>query len=81
MGDVARLFKLSQRFDRSNIQQAEKQYDAFLVGSDILWGLDITEGDTAYSLDFISDKNKKLAFSTSVGNPWRKRKRQSLLRC
>lgn len=31
MGDVARLLKLSQRFDRSNIQQAEKQYDAFLV--------------------------------------------------
>lgn len=70
MGDVTRLLKLSQRFDRSNIQEAEDLYDAFLVGSDILWGLDITEGDTAYFLDFVGDKNKKFAFSTSVGNPW-----------
>lgn len=42
VGDVKRLLNLSQRFDRSNIQEAEEQYDAFLVGSDILWGMDIT---------------------------------------
>lgn len=70
MDDIRRLLKLSQRFDRGDIQKANEQYDAFLVGSDILWGLDITEGDTAYFLDFVQDKKKKFAFSTSVGNPW-----------
>lgn len=76
LGDENRLLKLSRRFDRSNIQQAEAQYDAFLVGSDILWGLDITEGDTTYFLDFVKDKNKKFAFSTSVGNPWTEKEKK-----
>lgn len=70
VGDVKRLLNLSQRFDRSNIQEAEEQYDAFLVGSDILWGMDITDGDMTYFLDFVKDGSKKYAFSTSVGNPW-----------
>lgn len=71
MGDVHRLLTLSHKqYNKNNIHEVEDLYDAFLVGSDILWGLDITEGDTSYFLDFIKDKRKKFAFATSVGNPW-----------
>lgn len=70
MAEVQKYFRLSKKYDRKTVAAAASEYDAFLVGSDILWGLDITEGDTAYFLDFVADSKKKYAFSTSVGNEW-----------
>lgn len=46
----------------------KNDYDKFIVGSDIVWGRDITEDDYTYFLDFIHDKSKKYAFSSSVGD-------------
>lgn len=62
--------KLSPRYDRENIGACAYCYDRFMVGSDIVWGLDITQGDTAYFLDFVKDKHRKFAFSSSIGNQW-----------
>lgn len=47
-----------------------ERYDKFIVGSDIVWGTDITGCDTTYFLDFVLDNKKKYAFSSSVGNVW-----------
>lgn len=64
--------KLSKRYEKRNISEADAIYDKFLVGSDIVWGMDIIEGDTTYFLDFVSEDKKKLAFASSIGNPWNK---------
>ena len=62
--------KISQNYSKASIMTSCLNYDRILVGSDIVWGMDIIEGDTTYFLDFCNDKNKKLAFASSVGNPW-----------
>lgn len=49
-------------------EKIEEDYDKFIVGSDIVWGRDITEDDYSYFLDFVHDKSKKYAFSSSVGD-------------
>lgn len=67
---VRDMLRLSHTYTRETVAAAQKDYDAILVGGDILWGLDITGGDTAYFLDFVQDSRKKYAFGTSVGNPW-----------
>ena len=61
---------LSERVTRSNVEIVAEQYDKFFVGSDIVWGLDIVENDTAYFLDFVNESHKKFAFASSIGNPW-----------
>ncbi len=61
---------LSQSYVRSSIYQAEKDYSRIIVGSDIVWGLDITNNDTTYFLDFVKNDKKKFAFSSSIGDPW-----------
>lgn len=53
-----------------DISSANSEYDAFLVGSDIVWGMDITGGDYTYFLDFADDDKIKLAFSSSIGKMW-----------
>lgn len=61
---------LSERVVRDTVSDIADKYDKFVVGSDIVWGLDITKRDTTYFLDFVKDSKKKFAFSSSIGNPW-----------
>lgn len=61
---------LSERVYKNTIVSIADKYDKFFVGSDIVWGLDITNNDTTYFLDFVKDPQKKFAFSSSIGNPW-----------
>lgn len=61
---------LSRECNSENVAIICEQYDKVFVGSDIVWGLDITGHDYAYFLGFLSDSNKKYSFSSSIGNPW-----------
>lgn len=62
--------KISQPYDCKTIKGANEVYDAFIVGSDIVWGMEITGGDMNYMLQFVNEDKKKLAFSSSVGTRW-----------
>lgn len=62
--------KLSKSYNKYNIEEADEEYDAFVIGSDMLWNLSITGNDMVYFLNFVKDNNKKYAFSTSIGNHW-----------
>lgn len=65
-----RNMTVSERVFKDTILNLADKYDKFIVGSDIVWGLDITKNDTTYFLDFVKDHKKKFAFSSSIGNPW-----------
>lgn len=60
--------KLSRPCNENDISDLENNYDKIIVGSDIVWGRDITHDDYTYFLDFVRDNKKKFAFSSSVGN-------------
>ncbi|MSA01719.1 hypothetical protein GKG47_15760 [Lactonifactor sp. BIOML-A3] len=65
---VDRSFQISDIFTPENIENAGKEYSKVFVGSDIVWGRDITDNDYTYFLNFIEDKKKKYAFASSVGD-------------
>lgn len=71
---IDRTMNLSISYDHTTITAAAERYDAFVVGSDILWNLEITGGDQTYFLDFVEDNQKKFAYSTSIGEPWKEEK-------
>ena len=58
---------LSDSYTPETIRQTNAKYGKFLVGSDIVWGVDITNSDDNYFLDFVEQPEKKYAFSSSVG--------------
>lgn len=62
--------RISKPFDKANVKTSNDEYDTFLVGSDIVWGMRITGHDLTFMLDFADDNKKKLAFSSSVGTKW-----------
>lgn len=70
--DLYAYMNVSERFTRDTIKNADNIFDAFLVGSDILWDLKLTNYDLTYFLDFTSNHIKKYAFSTSIGGRWSK---------
>lgn len=61
---------VSQAYTDDTVHQANNQYDTFLVGSDIVWGLNITGRDFHYFLDFVQEGKGKVAFGASSGLPW-----------
>lgn len=60
--------KLSACYDIKTIKKTNNIYNHFVVGSDIVWGLSLTN-DYTYFLDFVDKKNKKDSFASSVGDP------------
>lgn len=76
--------RISKNYTSSTIAHANEQYDTFLVGSDIVWGLNITGDDYTYMLDFAQSEKRKIAFSSSVGTKWSEEKAaviKKLLEC
>lgn len=61
---------LSSTCHKQDVKNVAEIYDKLVIGSDIVWGMDVIERDTSYFLDFASKGCKKTAFSSSIGNPW-----------
>lgn len=53
---------------KNNIVISNKDYSKFLIGSDIVWGLDITNKDYTYFLEFVEDGKGKYAYASSIGS-------------
>lgn len=68
---MAENMKLTERYTRATVARTNELFDCFLVGSDIVWGFNITGKDYTYMLDFVEDA-KRYAFSSSVGTKWKK---------
>lgn len=62
--------ELSTECNRATVKLMNNNYDTFVVGSDIVWGMDITGNDFTYFLDFVESGKRKIAFSSSIGTKW-----------
>lgn len=72
-GFVCNEMKLSSiSYNRDNIKDANDIYKTFIVGSDIVWGMNITGNDFTYFLDFTDENKKRISFSSSIGTAWEK---------
>ena len=60
---------ISKEYTASNIEDTANKYQTFIVGSDIIWGLDITGGDYTYFFDFLKSKSiSRYAYAASFGH-------------
>ncbi|MDD2970816.1 MAG: polysaccharide pyruvyl transferase family protein [Lachnospiraceae bacterium] len=55
-------------FLTEDMQKLNSEYDLFVVGSDQVWNLNLTDNDITYFLDFVCDDSKKYSYAASVGN-------------
>lgn len=65
--------KVSISYNKNTIKESNLKYDTFIVGSDIVWGMNITGRDFSYLLDFADKGKRKLSFASSVGTKWREK--------
>lgn len=64
------MSKMTKRYDINTVKNIEEKFDAFIVGSDMLWGLDMTGHDYSYFLDFVPKGVRKLSYAPSFGADW-----------
>lgn len=62
--------KLTETYSIETIKDANRAFDTFVVGSDIVWGTNITGKDMTFFLDFVDENKRKLSFSSSIGTKW-----------
>ena len=62
--------KITKPYTRENVKELNNIFDVFIVGSDIVWGTNITGNDWTFFLDFADDSKTKIAFSSSIGTKW-----------
>lgn len=63
-----KLRKTRKLYTCSNeAHELNDQYDKFVVGSDQVWNPKNNGGDCAFLLDFVVDKSKRIAYSSSFG--------------
>ena len=65
-----RMHLSKESYNRANIADANKVYDTFLVGSDLVWDDTINDHDRTYMLDFALDGSRKIAYASSTGQLW-----------
>ena len=56
-----------ETYNSSNIENANKEYSAFIVGSDQIFDLERTGNDENFLLDFVKANNKKYSYAASAG--------------
>lgn len=61
------MSKMTSPYDRDTISTVNESFNTYVVGSDMLWGLDITDSDYSYFLDFVPDEKRKVSYATSIG--------------
>ncbi len=57
-----------EHYERSTIMNANKHYDVFLSGSDMIWDFGVTDRDTTFMLDFANDEKIKYSYGSSCGD-------------
>lgn len=57
-------------YNASNINQANKEYDCFISGSDMIWNLEITGHDFNFLLSFADNEKNKFSYGSSIGDKW-----------
>ena len=67
---IKKNMKITKPYTRENVKELNNIFDVFIVGSDIVWGTNITGNDWTYFLDFADDSKTKIAFSSSIGTKW-----------
>lgn len=54
-------------YDEEELIKMNDYFDNFISGSDQVWNLACTEGDTMYYLPFVKDFNKRNTYAASIG--------------
>ena len=60
-----RLRVSGKAVEKSALRDGE--YGSYIVGSDQVWNMDLTGGDTTFFLDFASEKQKCYSYGASIG--------------
>lgn len=61
---------ISSSVTKATIKNIAKSYDVLMVGSDMVWALNITDEDYTYFLDFANSCETKCTYGSSIGAPW-----------
>ena len=64
---INKYISVSRKYTHRNLTEAAEEYAAVITGSDQVWNYKLTGADSAYFLDFIPERRKRLSYAASFG--------------
>lgn len=64
---IKQHISMSREYNRQELSEAAENYAAFVTGSDQVWNYKLTGDDSAYFLDFVPERRKRLSYAASFG--------------
>lgn len=61
---------ISKWVTRDELSDLNNEYDTFIVGSDQVWNMSLSDYDTTYYLDFVDDCNRRISYAASIGKEY-----------
>jgi len=55
-------------YDKTTISDANREYDAFITGSDQVWNMRLNGSDYTYLLDFVEKGKRRISYAASMGS-------------
>lgn len=62
-----KLIRYSKTVHKDELKELQKDYDAFITGSDQVFNYSLTDFDPYYMLGFVEDKSKCMSYAASLG--------------
>ena len=64
-------YRMTAKYSYKDMWKNNQYFKTYIVGSDVLWYYDAMMASAKYNfmLDFAGEKNRKISYSTSFGNP------------
>lgn len=62
--------KTTEWIEKASLKKLNGNFDLFIVGSDQVWNMGLSDYDSTYFLDFVESGKKKIAYAASIGKEY-----------
>lgn len=67
---IEQNIEMSAWINKNELPSLNKEYDTFIVGSDQVWNMGLSNFDKTYFLDFVEEQKKVIAYAASIGKEY-----------
>ena len=67
---LEKRIKMTKWISKGSLRELNANFDIFIVGSDQVWNMGLSDYDSTYFLDFVENDKKRISYAASIGKEY-----------
>ena len=67
---IEKRIKMTKWVRKDSLRDLNKDFDVFVVGSDQVWNMGLSDYDATYFLNFVDNNKKRISYAASIGKEY-----------